>query len=445
MKNEPQHEIPIEAARLHQVSTEVRLTTDERDTMRKNILSYMNQHPAIPSTTVFTRFKELLNSLQPRVILLRPVGAVFLILVLISASTATAAEQSLPGDILYPVKINVTEPARGLLALSTEAQAEWQSLLLERRMNEATELSEQGRLDKNNSVIVSRQITEQVTKTEDASKKLQREDQQTTAVTIQSSAAASLAAQAQVFARINSDNTPDENQDDTSRDALILTMRKQAEHVAAAAAKTAAKIEKRTDSDALKRTATRQQKSSEDAIDAAKSLLTKRQDELDAQAVLDAQTTLDAAINAGLEGKQLFATNEYGKAYVKFQMAESFSKQASVLMRTSKRLRSKLKNTEKHPDVTNKEILENDKNNDPTSESSKNKTGSEGGSVELQISTGANVVSLPTIENNSRANTESKPSTDTESQEPSKQDNQSETNLSPSSDNGVLRSIFDLR
>ncbi|MDO8600760.1 MAG: DUF5667 domain-containing protein [bacterium] len=71
-----------------------------------------------------------------------------LVLVLfIGGGVSYAAESSLPGDILYPVKINMNESVGGVLAVSAEADVAWQTRLIERRLNEAEELAVRGRLD----------------------------------------------------------------------------------------------------------------------------------------------------------------------------------------------------------------------------------------------------------------------------------------------------------
>lgn len=74
-----------------------------------------------------------------------PVTALALIAI-ITTSTAFAAEQTLPGDFLYPIKIHLTEEARGLLAITTEQKTDWEITRAERRMEEATQLLVENRL-----------------------------------------------------------------------------------------------------------------------------------------------------------------------------------------------------------------------------------------------------------------------------------------------------------
>ena len=66
--------------------------------------------------------------------------------VLASGGVAYAAEGTLPGDTLYPVKVSVLEPIRTALTFSPTAQIQWHITLAERRISEATALANEGKL-----------------------------------------------------------------------------------------------------------------------------------------------------------------------------------------------------------------------------------------------------------------------------------------------------------
>src|SRR3989344_373584 len=74
-----------------------------------------------------------------------------------AGGTAIVAETSEPGDVLYPVKTSVNERILGSLALSSAAEARWESSLALRRAQEAAELAAEGRL----SADVSAQLQEE--------------------------------------------------------------------------------------------------------------------------------------------------------------------------------------------------------------------------------------------------------------------------------------------
>jgi len=82
-----------------------------------------------------------------------------LILALGGSGTVAAAEGALPGDTLYPVKVSIVEPLRGLANVSTEAEAEWEIRLAERRLDEAITLAARGRLDAETRASLENSIT----------------------------------------------------------------------------------------------------------------------------------------------------------------------------------------------------------------------------------------------------------------------------------------------
>jgi len=53
-----------------------------------------------------------------------------------------AAEGAVPGDALYPIKVGINEEVRDIVALTPEAKADWESRLVERRLEEAEKLAE---------------------------------------------------------------------------------------------------------------------------------------------------------------------------------------------------------------------------------------------------------------------------------------------------------------
>ena len=96
-------------------------------------------------------------------------ASVFLLFILVTSGTLFAAKSSLPGDILYPIKINVSEKLESFVALGKKAQIDVQVGQTISRLEEAEVLSNQNRLDekkktkiRDNFVSKSAEISRQV-------------------------------------------------------------------------------------------------------------------------------------------------------------------------------------------------------------------------------------------------------------------------------------------
>jgi hypothetical protein len=74
------------------------------------------------------------------------VVAGLLIMLIASGSTVYASQNALPGDVLYPIKVDVVEPLAVALAINTEARQRVQVSQVEERLKEAEALAVQGRL-----------------------------------------------------------------------------------------------------------------------------------------------------------------------------------------------------------------------------------------------------------------------------------------------------------
>ncbi len=93
---------------------------------------------------------------------LRPMFIALFIALALGGGTALAAENALPGDTLYPVKIYVNEQVRDALEVSAEKQAEWDLKKAERRLLEAEKLAQQGKLNAASRADIESRIQENI-------------------------------------------------------------------------------------------------------------------------------------------------------------------------------------------------------------------------------------------------------------------------------------------
>lgn len=128
----------------HPVGNSVRKTDEKRlIDRRENIPSPYGGVPSLYGPLSFNRKK------------LMPIALILALLV--GGGTSFAAEQALPGDTLYPVKVNINEEVRSFVALKAESKAAWDVRRAERRLEEAEKLlSDRGLTDEERAKLEER-------------------------------------------------------------------------------------------------------------------------------------------------------------------------------------------------------------------------------------------------------------------------------------------------
>lgn len=124
----------------------VRLSEGTRTRMRENLLAYADLHSMPTSSQSSFNMVGFVVGVLSRS---RPVLAGAVVVVLVAGGggvAALAAEQSVPGDALYAVKVQVNEPIASVFAGSGEAQARYHAKLAVRRVEEAEALAKRGEL-----------------------------------------------------------------------------------------------------------------------------------------------------------------------------------------------------------------------------------------------------------------------------------------------------------
>lgn len=90
----------------------------------------------------------------------KPMPIILAIALFAAGGVSYAAENSLPGDVLWPVKVNVNEEVRLAFALSPEGKAEWEALRAERRLEEAGVLAAEGQLNAETGAVIQARLNE---------------------------------------------------------------------------------------------------------------------------------------------------------------------------------------------------------------------------------------------------------------------------------------------
>jgi hypothetical protein len=135
---------------LQKKSMLIRLKAVEKDAMRESLMAFMEYHPvtAVSPKTIRTRVEgEVVSPFRivhiPALYTRMAAGAFVLLFVI---GIPALAERAVPGDILYPIKVQVTEEIRGSLNRDPYQKVAWETTRLERRITEARQLAKAGKL-----------------------------------------------------------------------------------------------------------------------------------------------------------------------------------------------------------------------------------------------------------------------------------------------------------
>ena len=136
---------------------DIALTQEERASMRRTIHAYMEMKPL----RTLSASRSSVSAFPWLHMYYRPFAAVLVLgLFVSSAGVSYAAQQALPGDLLYPIKTNVDEPIQGALALSASAKTEWAMAVAGDRIEEAATLAAEGRLDPSTQAALQQNFQE---------------------------------------------------------------------------------------------------------------------------------------------------------------------------------------------------------------------------------------------------------------------------------------------
>ncbi len=134
-------------------SESIRMRASERSELKAKLVSYMEYHPLPKEMREEVLNKKAIKgsiTSEPFFIFninttyLRNFGGVFSVLCVFALPLL--AERSLPGDVLYPMKVQFNEEVRSSLSFTPYAKVAWETQRLERRISEARLLVAEGKM-----------------------------------------------------------------------------------------------------------------------------------------------------------------------------------------------------------------------------------------------------------------------------------------------------------
>ena len=258
---------------------------------------------------------------------------ILIIALLVGGGASLVAEQSLPGDAMYTVKVGVNEEVRDWLTLSNKAQANWEVRKVERRLEEAEKISVEGQLNDETKVKIEERFDRLTEAFAKETAKMEAKEDMNASFEAHSNFEASLKAHERILADISA------QANDSRDEALSILGKVRAELGAVAEARNDAEIKIEGDMSAeIKTAAMGKANVAENKIEEASEFIVKFKALVDADISSDAEAKLKIAQEAFARGEAEMKAQTYGTAFVSFQESMRIAQEAKLIIASSEKL-----------------------------------------------------------------------------------------------------------
>lgn len=316
-----------------------RLTAEEREVLRSRLVSFMRLHPVRNSGSERQLHQQ--SILQTLIVFLRkpmPLVAVYLVIALaLGGGVSLAAEQSVPGEVLYPVKVSVNEEVRGTLTLSSKGKAEWETRKLERRLEEAQELNASGKLNPEVRAALAEKIEVHVEHAETNAREAEGDAESQFAADINARVEAAFQTHIEVLNALLLQADESNAKVKVEMEGFKLELERKKDDAEGRRAEIESKVRVQTD-EAMKKSAENSKKSVERKLDEVKKFLEKQEERLGAEATARAKTRLELAQKTYADAKVKFDAKVYAESFSLFRTAHQQAQEAKLLTDLSKNL-----------------------------------------------------------------------------------------------------------
>lgn len=310
-----------------ELAKEIHLDATEKASLKDDLVLLMRMRPVASSATT-----------SWRTTLMRRGALAFGIGVLVVGSVSYAAEGSLPGDLLYPVKINVTEQVVTWATRSPRRQAIWHTQLVERRLEEVERLASRGFLDNIKAAEVEARIETETNNVASHIDALENKKELETAATISSNLESTLRAHERILLNLTA-RTPQSRDDKESKknheesSKMAESLKEKRNRMTNKRTSLEAKIATSTES-----SATIKRRSVETTASEVTTLLTSLSSSLDIPARTKAKIRLERDKKMIREGSAAMELKSNGDAFRLFQKAERSLQETRLILEAHKKL-----------------------------------------------------------------------------------------------------------
>ncbi len=316
---------------------QIKLSSTEKDNMRMSLDLFTRAHPVrnagtgrlllrAKSKSYISAFAEIF-SLKSLTTKPQFMAIALIIALLIGGGTSFAAERALPGDILYPVKVGVNEEVRSFVAFTNQAQAELDTQLAQRRLEEAEKLASEGRLNTKVRADLESRFEGHAQAFEDQAKKIDSKQSTNTSLEVNSDFETALKAHEQVLGQIANGKADTRIQ----IEPLLLKVRARLGTAVKARSNVEARVSAEADGE-FKASSAGKLKAAENKVDEVRRFVTQIKASVSADSYVQAEAQLNTAENVIARGKTEVEAQTYGKAFASFQEAIRIAQEAKLLV-----------------------------------------------------------------------------------------------------------------
>lgn len=303
---------------------------------------------------------------------------IFIVILLALGGTSFAAEKALPGDVLFPVKLNVNEHVQGWLSVSDEAKANWEIALANRRLSEAEELAVKSKLDVKTETKIESNFEKHANKAQERIAKLASVDVKT-AADIAANLQTSLEAHDRILINISTSKGGDNK---SQPSVLMLKIKAETKEVSDERVKNENELKTGTD---IQTAAEGRLNSAENKLAEVQKFIENKKADVSAETMVQIQTQLKTVADLIVQGKIKLNAKEYGQAFTLFGQAKAKAQEVKLL------IKAKIYFEDNNKDDNNKDKdsdKDEDKKKDDDDNSLENKKENNHGSSKIKIDIG---------------------------------------------------------
>ncbi len=321
---------------LFQEAVEFKLSGDEKSLIKSRLQNHVRNDYA-PRHYVYRSKLKIF-----KLTFIKPMP-IFIVILLALGGTSFAAEKTLPGDVLYPIKLNVNENFQGWLSLSDEAKANWETMLLNRRLKEAEELAVNSKLDLKTEAKIEENFQRHADKVQEHIAKLEKVDAKV-AADVSANLQTSLEAHNRILININTSNEGDAK---SQLKAIMIKVKAEAKNASDDRVKNENEVKAGTN---VQSAAEGRLNSVENKLAEVQKYIEKKKSEISAEVMVQIQAQLKIVTDLIAQGKAKLSVKEFDQAFTLFGQAKAKAQEVKLLIEAKTDLEDESENEDEDKD-----------------------------------------------------------------------------------------------